>query len=113
MIFKINNNRQSIIAYIFKNHIIYKTKNGKIHVHKLPKELIQKKPPLKEAFMCPNRLLSLKLENRSESFLALGFSGNLVALSSTFISANHFETTSSNVGSIPSGLGSLLLITSC
>lgn len=43
MIIKINNNRQSIIAYIFKNHIIHKTKNGKIHVHKLPKELIQKK----------------------------------------------------------------------
>ncbi len=42
MTLKIYNNRQSIIEYLFKNHIIHKTKNGKIHVHKLPKELIQK-----------------------------------------------------------------------
>lgn len=48
---KINNNRQNIIEYLFKSDIIHKTKNGKIHVHKLPKELIQKKPPLKEAFI--------------------------------------------------------------
>jgi len=49
---KINHNRQGIIEYLSKNHIIHNPKNVKIHVHKLPKELIQKKPPLKEAFMC-------------------------------------------------------------
>lgn len=40
---KINNNRKNIIEYLVKSHIIKKTKNGKIHAHKLPKELIQKK----------------------------------------------------------------------
>ncbi len=45
MILKINNNRQNIIEYLVKNHIIHAPKNGKIHVHKLPQELIQKKPP--------------------------------------------------------------------
>ncbi len=45
MILKINNNRQRIIEYLFKNHIMHKTKNGKIHVHKLPKESFQKKAP--------------------------------------------------------------------
>lgn len=62
MMLKINNNRQSIIEYLFKSHIIHKTKNGRIHVHKLPKELIQKKPPLKEAFFCFSMAVRSTLE---------------------------------------------------
>lgn len=51
MTIKTNNYRQGIIEHLLNNHILHKTKNGKIHVHKLPKELIPKKPP-KEAFIC-------------------------------------------------------------
>ncbi|HHB1562502.1 TPA: hypothetical protein ACN98A_004627, partial [Vibrio parahaemolyticus] len=43
MTIKTNNYRQGIIEYLLNNHILHKTKNGKIHVHKLPKELIPKK----------------------------------------------------------------------
>lgn len=43
MTIKTNNYRQGIIEYLLNNHILHKTKNEKIHVHKLPKELIPKK----------------------------------------------------------------------
>lgn len=43
MIIKTNNNKQGVIEYLFNNHILHKTKNRKIHVHKLPKELIHEK----------------------------------------------------------------------
>lgn len=33
----INHNRKGIICYLSKNRIIHNPKNGKIHVHKLPK----------------------------------------------------------------------------
>ncbi len=37
MIIKINNERKGVIEYLFKNDMIHKTKNGKTHVHNLPK----------------------------------------------------------------------------
>lgn len=61
MIIKTNNYRQGIIEYLLNNHILHKTKNGKIHVHKLPKELIPKKSLLRRlSFALEWRLCMLR-----------------------------------------------------